>query len=161
MTPQDMAALATGLGEAKSRQNVEDALRFLHPDMVLHSPAWGVVARGIAENRQVLTHFFASYPDYSVSFEGSVTDAETLFGWGTASMTMAATAPDARGMTPNGRRITLPVTIRMTFRDGLIASEHFHCDLAQIAARSGISIDGMWKNVFGAAPGPAAARREG
>jgi hypothetical protein len=62
-------------------------------------------------------------------------------------MTMAAHASDARGMTPNGRRITLPVTIRMTFKDGVIATERFCCELAQIAAQSGISIDGMWRNV--------------
>jgi len=157
MTPQDMYALAAGLGEAKSRQNVEDALRFLHPDMVLYSPAWGAVARGIEENRQLLTHLFDSYPDYSVSFEGYVADAETLVGWGVVRMTMAPHASDARGMTPNGQRIALPVTIRMTFKEGLIATEHFHCDLAQIAAQSGISIDGMWKNVFGASPDSAAA----
>jgi predicted ester cyclase len=157
MTPREMYALAAGLGEAKSRQSVEDALRFLHADMVLYSPAWGAVARGTEENRQLLSHFFDSYPDYSVSFEGYVADEETLFGWGVVRMTMAAHASDARGMTPNGQRITLPVTIRMTFKDGLIATEHFCCDLAQIAAQSGISIDGLWENVFGASPDAAAA----
>lgn len=159
MTPQEMYAVAAGLGEAKSRQNVEDALRFMHADMVLTSPAWGAVARGLEENRQLLSHFFHSYRDYSVSFEGYVADAQTLFGWGVVRMTMAAHASDARGMTPNGQRITLPVTIRMTFKDGLIATEHFGCDLAQIAAQSGISIDGMWRNVFGASPGSATAGR--
>ena len=38
--------------------------------------------------------------------------------------------------------MTLPVSIRMTFKDGIIATEHFICDLAQVAAQSGISIDG-------------------
>ncbi len=152
MTPGEMYALAAGLGEAKSRQNVEEALKYLHPDIVLHSPAWGAVARGLEENRQMLAHFFDSYPDYSVSFDGYVADAKTLFGWGVVRMTMAPHASDASGMTPNGRRMTLPVTIRMTFKDGLIATEHFSCDLAQIAAQSGISIDGMWRNVFGSSP---------
>lgn len=68
MTPQEMYALAAGLGEAKSRQSVEDALQFLHAEMALHSPAWGAVARGTEEKRQLLSHFFDSYPDYSVSF---------------------------------------------------------------------------------------------
>jgi predicted ester cyclase len=157
MTPQEMYALAVGLGEAKNRQNVEDALKFMREDTVLYSPAWGAVARGKEENRQLLSHFFDSYPDYTVSFEGYVADAETLFGWGAVRMTMAAHAGDCRGMIPNGKRITLPVTIRMTFKDGPIATEHFNCDLAQIAAQSGISIDGMWKNVFGASPASAAA----
>lgn len=154
MTPEDMHALAAGLGEAKNRQNVDDALRFMHDDMVLHSPAWGLVARGKAENREVLAHFFRDYPDYNVSFEGWVADAETFVGWGVVRMTMASDAADARGQTPNGRRVEIPVTIRMTFKDGLIATEHFLCDLAQIAAQSGVSIDAVHRNVFGA---PAAA----
>lgn len=147
-----MYALAAGLGEAKNRQNVEDAVKFLHEDMVLYSPAWGAVACGIEENRQMLSHFFDSYPDYNITFDGYVTDAQTLLGWGVVRMTMAAHASDAFGMTPNGKRITLPVTIRMTFKDGLIATEHFSCDFAQIAAQSGISIDSMWRNVFGEPP---------
>ena len=157
MTPKEMYALASGLGEAKSRQNVEDALKFLHEDMELYSPAWGAVAQGIEENRELLTHFFDSYPDYTVNFDGYVTDEKTLFAWGVVRMTMAAHASDAHGMTPNGKRITLPVTIRMTFKDGLIATEHFNCDLAQIAAQSGISIDGMWRNVFVEVPESSAA----
>lgn len=151
MLLQDMFALAAGLGEAKNRQDVEAALRFMHDDIVLHSPAWGTVARGKAENRAVLTHFFRDYPDYHVSFDGYVGDEKTFVGWGTVRMTMAADASDARGLTPNGRRVEIPVYIRMTFRDGLIAEEHFHCDLAQIAAQSGVSVDAVRRNVFGAA----------
>jgi len=152
MKRDEMYALALSLAEAKNRQDVEEALKFLHKDMVLHSPAWGAVARGIEENRQLLTHFFNSYPDYTVAFDDHLTNEGTLFGWGIVKMTMSPNASDARGMTPNGKRITLPVTIRMTFKDGLIATEHFSCDLAQIATQSGISIDGMWKNVFGTPP---------
>lgn len=145
-----MYALAAGLGEAKNRQNVEDALRFMHDDIVLFSPAWGVVARGKAENCEVLTHFFHNYPDYHVTFEGYVGDGDTFVGWGTVHMTMAAHASDANGLTPNGKRVEIPVSIRMTFREGLIATEHFLCDLAQIAVQSGVSVDAVSRNVFGA-----------
>jgi hypothetical protein len=148
-----MLELATGLGEAKNRQCVEDALAFLHPDMTLYSTAWGTVARGKAANEAVLRHFFASYPDYNVSFEGHVADDENFVGWGTVRMTMAADARDAGGFTPNGRPIELPAHIRMTFRDDLIFTEHFACDLAQIAAQSGLSIDAVYANVFGARAG--------
>ena len=157
MTPERMYELAAGLGIAKNRQDVAAALAFMHQDIELTSPAWGAVARGKEENAAILTHFFANYPDYNVSFEGYVADKDHFVGWGTVRMTMAATASDAKGMSPNGRPVTIPVTIRMTFKDGLIATEHFMCDLAQIAAQSGISIDGMWKNVFGVAPDSAAA----
>jgi predicted ester cyclase len=151
MSPQDMYALAASLGEAKNRQNVGDALTFMHDDIVLESPAWGVVARGKQENNEVLTHFFNDYPDYNVAFEGHVADETSFVGWGTVRMTMSAHASDARGLTPNGRRVEVPVTIRMTFRDGLIATEHFLCDLAQIAAQSGVSVDAVRANIFGAA----------
>ncbi len=157
MTPERMYELAAGLGAAKNRQDVAAALTFMHDDIELTSPAWGAVARGKEHNAALLTHFFASYPDYEVSFEGHVADGEYLVGWGTVRMTMAADASDANGMPPNGRLIEIPVTIRMTFKDNLIATEHFMCDLAQIAAQSGISIDGMWKNVFGSSPQSAAA----
>lgn len=148
-----MLELATGLGEAKNRQSVEDALAFLHPEMTLYSTAWGTVACGKDANAAVLRHFFKSYPDYNVSFEGHVTDGETFVGWGTVRMTMARGARDAGELIPNGRRTELPVHIRMTFRDDLIFTEHFACDLAQIAAQSGLSIDAVYANVFGTKPG--------
>jgi len=157
MTPHDMYALAAGLGEAKNRQNVPDALSFMHDDIVLHSPAWGTVARGKAVNRAVLDRFFQGYPDYHVGFEGWLADAETFVGWGMVRMTMSPDARDAGGQTPNGRLVEVPVTIRMTFRDGLIATEHFFCDLAQIAAQSGVSIDAVHRNVFGPPAAAAAA----
>lgn len=148
MTPERMYQLALGLGAAKNRQDVDTALTFMHDDMELTSPAWGVTARGKEENAALLAQFFANYPDYEVSFEGHVADDEQFVGWGTVRMTMAADATDAAGMSPNGHRISIPVTIRMTFKDDLIATEHFMCDLAQIATQSGISADGMWENIF-------------
>jgi predicted ester cyclase len=149
MTPQRMFELAQALGEAKNRQNVEDALTFMHPDIVLSSPAWGLIARGHAENAEVLRHFFHDYPDYTVIFDGHVADAEALVGWGTVRMTMSGQASDARGLKPNGRRIKIPVYIRMTFKDDLIATEDFMCDLAQICAQSGLSVDRVYRNIFG------------
>ncbi len=148
MTPERMYELAVGLGAAKNQQNVAAALTFMHDDIELTSPAWGVVVRGKEENAALLKHFFANYPDYEVRFEGYVTNQDHFVGWGTVRMTMAIDASDATGLSPNGSLITIPVTIRMTFKDNLIATEHFMCDLAQIASQSGISIDGMWENIF-------------
>ena len=151
MTPDQMYRLAAGLGEAKNRQNVEDALKFMHDDIVLESPAWGLVARGKDENRNALEHFFADYPDYNVTFDHYLADDRYFAGWGVVRMTMAKGAHDAAGQTPNGRRVELPVTIRMTFKDGLIASEVFSCDLMQVALQSGVRPDAMAKAVFPAA----------
>ena len=149
MTPEEMYKLAVDLGEAKNRRNVEDALKFMHDDIVLESPAWGVTACGERENREALTRFFADYPDYTVSFDHYLADEENFVGWGRVRMTMADGAHDAGGQIPNGRRVELPVTIRMTFKDGLIASEVFPCDLMQIAIQSGVQPDATARAVFG------------
>ena len=146
METKRMFELAAALGEAKNRQNVEDALKFMHEDIVLYSPAWGVVACGKAENAEVLHHFFHDFPDYNVSFDSYVGDGENFVGWGTVRMTMAN---HAYGVAPNGQRVEIPVFIRMTFKDDLIASEYFMCDLAEICAQSGVSIDAVRQEVFG------------
>ena len=152
ISPERMYELAYGLGQAKNRQDVEAALTFMHDDIVLTSPAWGAEAHGKEENAALLTFFFNNYPDYEVSFEDYVADDTHFVGWGVVRMTMAKGATDAEGSIPNGRRIEAPVTIRMTFKDDLIATEHFMIDLAQIAGQSGVSIDQVWKNVFGTSP---------
>lgn len=140
MLGRDMFAVAFGLGEAKSRQCVSDALQFLHNDVVLTSPAWGTVARGIEQNAAVLHRFFADFPDYSVELAGHVADANHLLCWGTVRMTMA---PGAYGLRPNGIKIQVPAFLRFTFKDGLIASEYFMVDLAAICSQSGVSTDAV------------------
>lgn len=132
--------LAAGLGEAKGRQNVDDALGFMHDEMVLTSPAWGTVARGKAQNTETLRRFFRDFPDYSVSVDGHVADDHHLVCWGVIRMTMA---PGAYGLRPNGRRIETPAFLRFTFKDGLIATEYFMVDLSAICDQSGVSTDAV------------------
>jgi len=138
MTASEMLQLAVGLGEAKSRQNVADALKFMHPDMLLTSPAWGTRAQGKDENSKVLKRFFDDFPDYSIALDGHVCDETDLVCWGTVRMTMAQGAYD---LSPNGRRVEIPAFLHFTFKDGLIASEYFMVDLAAICAQSGVSTD--------------------
>ncbi len=54
-----MFELAQALAVAKSRPDVPAAVRLFHPDMLLETPAFGTVARGLAENEKALTRFFA------------------------------------------------------------------------------------------------------
>ncbi|MET9497200.1 nuclear transport factor 2 family protein [Streptomyces sp. NPDC006552] len=141
-----MLKLAHALAAAKSRQDVPAALRCLHPDMTLHAPALGSQARGTAANERALAGFFASFPDYEVALEGHALGAGTLVCWGTARLTMTG---DRFGVRPTGRRAVLPVTIRFGFRDGLIASEVFCFDLAELCAQSGVSTDTVRATLFG------------
>lgn len=141
-----MLELAQGLAVAKSRQDVASALAFLDRDMVLEGPAFGTRAKGLAENEAALARFFKSFPDYSVVLSGHANDAETLVCWGHARMTMTG---DRFGVTPNGKRAELPVFIRFTFRNDLIASEYFFFDLSALCAQSGVSTDQVRRKLFG------------
>ncbi|MDA3644685.1 ester cyclase [Saccharopolyspora indica] len=138
--------LAQALAAAKNRQDVPAALRLLHRDMVLRTPAFGTAARGVAANEKALTRFFTSFPDYEVDLAGHATGGGTLVCWGTARMTMTG---DRFGVRPNGERAELPVHIRFEFADDLIASEVFSFDLAELCAQSGVSTDTVRRTLFG------------
>ncbi|WP_412517755.1 ester cyclase [Actinomadura madurae] len=146
MNGDRMFELAQALAVAKSRQDVPAAMRLLHRDMVLETPALGTRARGTAENEKVLTLFFRAFPDYDVELEGHASNADSLVCWGTVRMTMTG---DRFGVVPNGRRAELPVFIRFTFKDDLIAGERFFFDLATLCAQSGVSTDAVRKLLFG------------
>ncbi len=141
-----MFALAQALAVAKSRQDVSAALKLLHQDMVLESPAFGTIAKELTENEKVLKRFFASFPDYDVVLEGHANNGDTLVCWGAARMTMTG---DRLGVVPNGRRAELPVFIQFSFNDDLIAGERFFFDLSELCAQSGVSTDAVRRKVFG------------
>ncbi|WP_328392809.1 ester cyclase [Nocardia sp. NBC_00416] len=143
-----MFELAQALAVAKSNQDLPTALRLLHPEMVLEAPALGTAARGRMENERALTRFFATFPDYHVDLAGHADDGATLICWGIARMTMTG---NRFGVEPNGLRAAVPVFIAFTFADGLIASEQFFFDLADLCAQSGVSADTVRDRLFGQA----------
>ncbi|MGI5348061.1 nuclear transport factor 2 family protein [Streptomyces sp. CA-250714] len=145
MQEQRMVELAHALAVAKSRQDIPAALRLFHPEMVLDTPAFGTTARGRAENERALRRFFAAFPDYEITLDGHASNADTLVCWGTARLTMTG---DRFGVRPGGTRAELPVFIRFTFRDDLIASEQFFFDLATLCDGSGVSTDAVRGTLF-------------
>jgi predicted ester cyclase len=144
-----MFELAQALATAKSRQDVPAAMRLFHRDMLLENPAFGTVARGLAENEKALTRFFTSFPDYDVALEGHAAGGGALICWGTVRMTMTG---DRFGVVPNGRRAELPVFIQFAFADDLIAAERFFFDLSSLCAQSGVSTDAVRRRLFGEDP---------
>jgi len=146
-----MFELAQALAVAKSRQDLPAAMKLLHPDMVLETPAFGTIAKGLAENEKTLTRFFSSFPDYHIVLHGHANNDDTLVCWGTVQMTMTG---DRFGVVPNGRRAELPVFIQFAFKDDLVASERFFFDLSTLCAQSGVSTDAVRRRVFGDAAGP-------
>ena len=143
-----MFELAQQLAVAKSRQDVPAALKVLHEEMLLETPAFGSRAQGLVENERILLRFFKSFPDYEVVLEGHASTNDTLICWGRVRMTMTG---DRFGVVPNGRRAELPVFIQFAFRDDRIVHERFVFDLAELCAQSGVSTDSVRRNLFGAA----------
>jgi steroid delta-isomerase-like uncharacterized protein len=146
MSPDQMFGLAQALAEAKSRQDVSAALKLLHEDMLLETPAFGTKARGLAANEEVLRKFFRSFPDYNVVLAGHAATESVLTCWGTARMTMTG---DRFGVVPDGKQAELPVFIQFEFKDGLIARERFFFDLSWLCAQSGVSTDLVRQKLFG------------
>ncbi len=146
MNGDRMFELAQALAVAKSRQDVSAALELVHENMVLEAPAFGSVARGLAENERALNGFFASFPDYRVTLAGHASNDDTLVCWGKVLMTMTG---DRFGVVPNGRRAELPVFIQFAFSEDLIAGERFMFDLSALCAQSGVSTDAVRCKLFG------------
>ena len=155
MNASRMFELAQKLAVAKSRQDVPAALKLLHEDMLLETPAFGTSMRGLAQNEQVLTRFFASFPDYEVVLEDHASNDDALICCGTVRMTMTG---ERFGVRPNGQRVEIPVFIKFTFKDDLIASERFFFDLSALCAQSGVSTDAVREKIFGAAAVPSATK---
>jgi predicted ester cyclase len=147
-----MFELAEQLAVAKSRQDVPAALKVLHEDMLLESPAFGSRAQGLAENERTLTRFFRTFPDYDVALEGHASTNDTLVCWGRVRMTMTG---DRFGVVPNGKRAELPVFIQLAFKDDRIVHERFVFDLAELCAQSGVSTDAVRRSLFGVAQAAA------
>lgn len=145
MDADRMFELAHQLAIAKSRQDIPAAMKVLHPEMVLETPAFGTTAQGIADNERVLAGFFASFPDYEVTLDGHIADADTLVCWGTVRMTMTG---NRFGVTPDGTRATLPVFIQFSFLDDLIVHERFFFDLSTLCSQSGVSTDAVRNRLF-------------
>src|SRR5215471_8398562 len=78
MDPIRMFELARALAEAKSRCDLPAAMRLLHPDMRLETPAFGTDARGLAQNERVLRRFFASFEDDLIASERFFFDLSSL-----------------------------------------------------------------------------------
>jgi predicted ester cyclase len=146
MDSHRMVELAQTLGAAKSRQDVSSAMKVLHRDMVLETPAFGTTARGTEENEAALTRFFKHFPDYEVSLEGHASDGDVLMCWGRVRMTLTG---NWLGVVPNGKQVELPVFLLFSFQDDLIVGERFFFDLSELCAQSGVSTDTVRHRLFG------------
>lgn len=140
MSQSRMEELVREYAAAKSEQNVARALAVCDDDFVLETIPFGTRSRGKAETAEQLGMFFAAFPDYRVSLEGSVCGEQHLACWGEAEMTLAA---PIFGMPATGSTARVPFCCVFTFRDALLAGERFFFDLASLCDQLGLSTDRM------------------
>jgi steroid delta-isomerase-like uncharacterized protein len=129
--PEVVAAYA----EAKSRADVEEALRHCADDFVVHTIPFQLVVEGKAANRTSFTGFFGVFPDYDVELEAMTGDGERLAGWGTLRASMQGPIGALRA---TGRRFELPFACIWRVTDGLLAEERFFFDLHQMCEQLGL-----------------------
>jgi ketosteroid isomerase-like protein len=129
MTGEQPAAVVAAYAEAKSRADVEEALRHCADDVIVQTVPFQVVVTGKAANRLSFTGFFSVFPDYAVDLEATAGQGELLTGWGTLRASMQG--PLGR-VEATRRRFELPFACVWRVADGLLAHERFFFDLHQM-----------------------------
>jgi steroid delta-isomerase-like uncharacterized protein len=135
--PADVVA---AYAEAKSRADVEEALRHCAGDVAVHTIPFQLVVEGKDANRASFTAFFSVFPDYDVELEGMTGADDRLAGWGTLRATMRG--PIGRVQATN-RRFELPFACVWRVTDGLLAEERFFFDLHQMCEQLELDTDAV------------------
>lgn len=140
MTGEDTAAtdVVRSYARAKSRADVESAMRFCHPDVVFETIAFQAVASGSDEVARQNAAFLRTFPDYGVDLEYLVAAGDLVIGAGTVRATMRASLV---GIYPTGRAFALPFACHWTVRGGLIVHERFFFDFHQMCEQLGLSTE--------------------
>src|SRR5262245_15457876 len=133
-----LANLVEAYAAAKSAQDVASALALCDDGFVLDTPAFGTCSHGREETAAQLHAFFAAFPDYAVTVDGSLAGDGTAACWGTARMTLRGAFLD---IAPTGRTARVPFVSVFTGRAGRLTSERFYFDLATLCAQLGVSTD--------------------
>lgn len=126
--------------KAKSRADVDEALRHCTEDVVVDTYAFQITGRGCEEVRKQFEGFFALFPDYSVEVDGMIEGRRHVAGWGRISATLKAPLGDLQ---PTGQSFRIPFSCIWDVRDGLIAREQFFFDLNELAEQLGHSTDAV------------------
>jgi len=153
-SPADAAALRDALqrtlvrlyGAAKSHQDVEAALAVCHPEFVIDTVPFGIATRGREDTAAQLGLFFSVFPDYRALGEGIASGDDGAAWWGRIALTFDG---PLLGHPPTGKHAELPAVSIFTFRDGLLAREHFQFDLGTLCEQIGLPADRLAETLRG------------
>src|SRR5256712_5584875 len=95
---------------AKSRRDIDGALRVCREDFLLDTVPFGIRGKGKTEVAAQLRVFFTTFPDYFATLEGQATSEEVVTAWGTIRATMRG---PLGSYAPTGRRVRPAVLVRV------------------------------------------------
>jgi len=131
-------AIVAEYAAAKSRQDIDGALRVCREDFVLDTVPFGIRGTGKAEVAAHLCIFFTTFPDYGTTLDGQATGEDVVTAWGTIRATMRGRLGS---FAPTGRAFALPFSCVFPLRDGLLAAEHFFFDLNAMCEQLGLPVE--------------------
>ena len=131
-------AIVAEYAAAKSRQDVEGALRVCQEDFLLDTVPFGIRGKGKTEVAAQLRIFFTTFPDYAATLEGQAASEVDVTAWGTIRATMHG---PLGSFAPTGRAFALPFSCVFPLRDGLLAGERFFFDLNAMCEQLGLPVE--------------------
>jgi hypothetical protein len=161
--PQDLrdleAATARSLARcyaaAKSLQDAGAALSLCSDDFVLETDAFGTRAASRAEAAAQLAVFFRTFPDYAVELEGFAQGEGVVATWGRARLSFRG---ELAGLAPTGKTAELPVFCLIGVAGGVLRSERFFFDRAELCQQIGVPAESLGR-ALAALRAPEAGRR--
>lgn len=129
-------SLARCYAGAKSERDIGAALFLCGDDFALETVPFGTRARGRAETAAQLAVFFRSFPDYAVELEGFAQGDGVVATWGRARLSFRGAL---FGQPPTGKTAELPIFCLLGIQGGLLRSERFFFDRAELCEQLGLA----------------------
>jgi predicted ester cyclase len=128
-------SLVRAYGCAKSQQDASAALSLCSEDFVLETLPFGTRAANRGEAAAQLALFFRAFPDYAVELEGFAQGDAVVAAWGRARLSFRG---EIFGHAPTGKTADLPIFCLIGVVGGVIRSERFHFDRAELCEQVGL-----------------------
>lgn len=138
MTPEEMVTVQDEHLAAENRGDVDAAIATFGEDCFLEIVALGLKFDGKQGVALQYATLFYTFPDAVLQIDGRAFGDDVLVEWGTFSGTMKG---EFMGVRPTGRRVELPFSAVVSFKDGLMRSERAYYDIASLCDQLGIGIE--------------------
>lgn len=131
-------ALVRAYLEARSRRDVEAALALCADGFSIEAIPFGTRSEGRDDSARQLALFLSAFPDCRAETEGLAESGESVSWWGRISMTFTG---GLLGVEPTGQAALLPAFAVFDLREGRLARERLHFDLAALCEQIDVPIE--------------------